>query len=410
MVILCNTGTRLSFQTALALQEAELLKQYTTSYYYSESSILSRLLKAFPSQKIRNLERQLKRRYLKGLEASYVDSAALTEIAFIGARRLGLSPILSDPLLKWRNFYLASRFDSNIRRSRPKAVICCDSWAKDRFRVCEEVGALKILDQNTGHISKMAQILNEEIELHPDFADSITPFSKGLIENCTEEALAADAVFLSSEYAKESLVDIGVLPEKIYHIPYAADLERFHPAPDNKRNLGKEVNFLFVGIIGQRKGIKYLLEAFKKLKLKNAKLNLTGVIIGSGNGLKPYADIFTHTPSVPYQEIHQHFQQADVFVFPSLHESGVLAIHEALASGLPVITTPNAGSVVRDGKEGFIVPIRSVEALAEKIELLYENTELRQQMSKNARARAEEFPWERYRQSIGKTVNDLITA
>ena len=207
---------------------------------------------------------------------------------------------------------------------------------------------------------------------------------------------------------KSPLTDIGVKSEKIHQIPYAADLNRFRPVSESERNKRTTVNFLFVGIIGQRKGIKYLLEAFKKLTLKNAELNLTGVIIGSGKGLKPYADVFTHRGSVPYQEVHEHFRQADVFVFPSLHESGVLAIHEALASGLPVITTPNAGSVVRDGKEGFIVPIRSVEALAEKIELLYRDKELRQQMSNNARLRAEEFPWERYRQDIGNTVRALI--
>ena len=204
MVILCNTGTRLSFQTALALQEAELLQQYTTSYYYSESDILSRLLKISPSNKIRSLERQLKRRYLDGLDAKLVDSATLTEIAFIGAGRLGMPSVISNSLLKWRNFRLASRFDSSIRNHQPKAVICCDSWASERFKVCEEIGALKILDQNTGHISKMAKLLNEELELHPEFADSITPFSQDLIDKCTEEALKADAIFLSSEYAKES--------------------------------------------------------------------------------------------------------------------------------------------------------------------------------------------------------------
>ena len=64
-------------------------------------------------------------------------------------------------------------------------------------------------------------------------------------------------------------------------------------------------------------------------------------------------------------------------MFPSLHEGSAFTVFEALASGLPVVTTPNAGSVVRDGEEGYIVPIRDVPALMDRILRLYENVDLR---------------------------------
>jgi len=78
--------------------------------------------------------------------------------------------------------------------------------------------------------------------------------------------------------------------------------------------------------------------------------------------------------------------------------------YEALASGIPVITTPNAGSVVRDGVDGFIVPIRDVNALAEKIAQLADDSGLREQMGHSARARAEQFTWSRFRRGIARLV------
>ena len=111
---------------------------------------------------------------------------------------------------------------------------------------------------------------------------------------------------------------------------------------------------------------------------------------------------------MPHHEVHTYFQKSDVFVYPSLYEGSALAIYEALASGLPVITTPNSGSVVRDGVEGFIVPIRDVDTLKEKILLLYENKELREEMGQNARKRAEEFTWTAYRQRLGTLLRQIL--
>ena len=91
-----------------------------------------------------------------------------------------------------------------------------------------------------------------------------------------------------------------------------------------------------------------------------------GLIAGSGRGIAQYRDYFTYRTHVPHIEMPRLFRQADIFVFPSLHEGSALCTYEALACGLPVITTANSGSVVRHGIDGFIVPIRDVEALTEK--------------------------------------------
>jgi glycosyltransferase involved in cell wall biosynthesis len=95
--------------------------------------------------------------------------------------------------------------------------------------------------------------------------------------------------------------------------------------------------------------------------------------------------------AVPRNEISQHYSWADVFLLPSICEGSATVTYEALAHGLPVICTPNTGSVVRDGLDGFLVPARDVDAIVDRLERLRANPELRSEMSINARARSAEF-------------------
>jgi glycosyltransferase involved in cell wall biosynthesis len=82
-----------------------------------------------------------------------------------------------------------------------------------------------------------------------------------------------------------------------------------------------------------------------------------------------------------------------------------LVVVEAMASGLPVITTDHGpGDIVRDGIDGYIVPIRDPEAIAGKLEYLRANPEFRLQMGRNARERALEFTWARYCQTAADAV------
>ena len=110
---------------------------------------------------------------------------------------------------------------------------------------------------------------------------------------------------------------------------------------------------------------------------------------------------------VPRDRIHQEFQQADMFVLPSLAEGSAEVTYEALACGVPVITTKAAGSVVRDGVEGRIVPERDSEILAEAIQELVEDRQKRDRMAHAARDRAREYTWERYGERLVAALKGL---
>ena len=115
----------------------------------------------------------------------------------------------------------------------------------------------------------------------------------------------------------------------------------------------------------------------------------------------------TYVGQVPRSRVMDEFRRADVFVLPTLCDSFALVHLEAMACGVPVITTPNCGSVVRDGVDGFIVPIRDAAAIADKVELLLTDRALRARMGRSARERAEEFTWARYGERLLGALNTL---
>ena len=74
--------------------------------------------------------------------------------------------------------------------------------------------------------------------------------------------------------------------------------------------------------------------------------------------------------------------------------------YEAMACGLPVIVTPNAGSVARDGEHGIVVPVRDKETLKQAILILYENRELREELGRKARIHIERYTWDAHRRLL----------
>jgi glycosyltransferase involved in cell wall biosynthesis len=225
-----------------------------------------------------------------------------------------------------------------------------------------------------------------------------------IVERHEAEIREADGIMVPSDYVRDTLTARGAAPEKIVVLPYGVDIDRFRPAASPRHD---GFRILFVGHLSQRKGILYLLEAVKRLNLPGAELVLVGKMIGPETAFAPYRGVFRHVTHVPYHEVHRLFQEADIFVYPSLHEGSAFATYEALASGLPIVTTKNAGSVARDGQEGFIVPIRDVEALMERIERLYRDRNLRAAMAAAARQRAAEFTWAHYRARLNRYVDSF---
>ena len=99
---------------------------------------------------------------------------------------------------------------------------------------------------------------------------------------------------------------------------------------------------------------------------------------------------------VPRSLMSELYDWADTLVLPSICEGSATVTYEAMARGIPVITTPNSGSLIRDGVEGFIVPIRDHSAIQKKIELLRDDGGLWLSMANAATERAREASLDAY--------------
>jgi glycosyltransferase involved in cell wall biosynthesis len=222
---------------------------------------------------------------------------------------------------------------------------------------------------------------------------------------------AAEVILCGSGFVRDGIAQCGGPVEKCVVVPYGVDLPSPHRREGGRRpdqvatinlqpsTLNRPLRVLTVGAVGLRKGSPYVLAAAKQLKDK-AVFRMVGSI---GVTSQAEAQLRAHlelTGPAPRSDIAQHFAWADVFLLPSICEGSATVIYEALGYGLPVICTPNAGSVVRDGLEGFIVPIRDATAITGRIEQLAQDVELRAQMAAKAKARAADFTVGAYGQQL----------
>ncbi|WP_048055634.1 glycosyltransferase family 4 protein [Methanotorris igneus] len=203
-----------------------------------------------------------------------------------------------------------------------------------------------------------------------------------------------------SEFVKKSLINEGIDENKIFVVPFGVDVGRFKPI--EKDHFGT-FKVAFSGNVNNRKGILYLIQAWKELNLKNAELNLYGIVYPEVRKYLKNANKYNIKLYGFVKNIELELPKNHIYVFPSLLEGSAKSIYEALACGLPVITTENSGSVVEDGKDGFIIPVQNVEAIKEKILFFYENRNEIVKFGKNARKKAEKYTWENY----GKKVNEI---
>jgi glycosyltransferase involved in cell wall biosynthesis len=295
----------------------------------------------------------------------------------------------------------------------------CDifhGWTHESLRslkAAKQQGALAIVDRGNPHPRYSKRILDEEYAIYgvPRKLDQAPGWLKPYdhwrreLDEAIEEIEVADYVFVNSQFCYDTFVEEGYPKEKLVMIPRGFEVTKYQPLPKED----DKFRVVFVGLLCVRKGLKYLLEAWDKLNLPDAELVLVGNVHEELNSLmEPYLgrkDI-VHFGFVP--DPVKLYNSGTVFVFPSVDEGSAKVTYEAMACGIPVIVTPNAGSLARDGKDGFIVPIRQVEPLVEKILYFYNNRDAAVEMGREARRHIETYTWEYYEQTLIDTYKQLL--
>lgn len=270
----------------------------------------------------------------------------------------------------------------------------------------KKTGATLVLESGSMHILEQQKILQEE---YKKFNIQAPPIHQKNISKMLAEYQAADYIMVPANHVAQSFIKQGIVAEKLRIVPYGVNLERFYPAIQKPSFF----RILFVGQVGLRKGVYYLLEAFKKLQLPYAEL----IIIGN---MQPDFTLiykqFALEKNIKFlgamssQELAAWYRQASIFVLPSLEEGVAMVQAEALASGLPLICTTNSGGAlfIENNDCGFVLSVRDEVALAEKIKFLYDNPEVVEQMGKKAVQKAQQFSWDAYGKRVIEVYKELM--
>jgi glycosyltransferase involved in cell wall biosynthesis len=284
-----------------------------------------------------------------------------------------------------------------------------EDGALQSFQAARELGLKRIYDLPIGYWKVGQRIFAEETERQPEWAITLTGTldSAEKLARKDEELQLATRVIVASTFTAQTLADSSSTA-KIDIVPYGAPRSI---SSEIAKSSG-ELKVLFAGSLGQRKGLSYLLDAVEKLE-GAVELTLLGRKAASGcvpleNAVRKYRWI----PTLSHDGMLREMQNHDVLVLPSLFEGFGLVILEAMAQGVPVITTRHTAGpdLIENETDGFIVPIRSSEAIAEKLDLLASDRERLMAMKLAAKRKAALCRWEIYQQRLVEVAQEVMAS
>jgi len=266
------------------------------------------------------------------------------------------------------------------------------------FRRAHALDIPRVLYQPIACAETAVALLDEEKQRFPALADTLRYnwFPEAELERRREERQLADAILCASTFTKQSLIAAGVEAEKIFIEPYGVDQSVFAPSVEKYAKF----SVVWASSYTQTKGIGYLLEALARAPVPGIELMLAGYPYGT-DAVALYEDRVRvrRLGHITRQELGQVMRRCHVHVFPTLLEGFGRNIIEAMASGLPVITTPNCAGpdLIEDGVTGFIVPIRDVNAICERLAWIHDHPQEATEMGARARARVSNLTQADYR-------------
>lgn len=394
-----HLGPRLHYAVPAVLEEAGMLQALYTDAHAGLP--LLRLLQMLPGNlQPRPMRRLLSRRIPAAIAASKIRSWLWPSIQIEWLVRS--QPIRRKQARYWHEHrigghWLAGRaIGDDFGGANALYVHPC--MCTDAVQEAKRRGMFIVVEAISHPFNKLVEM--EEYERFGRNSPEPESELRDNIDFFTEEVKAADLVLAASPYVAGGLAEIGFDRDRVAVVPYGLDSSFAAERPSLQ--VGR---VLYVGNIGYLKGVPYFAEAARMLKDAN--------FPGEFRAVGPLEKEMIARPEfqgphfvgqVPRAEIKSEFLQADVFVFPSLSDGFGIVLLEAMAAGVPVICTPNCAGLVRDGENGFIVPVRDSKMLAKRVSQITQNRELRDRLGAAAKATADVHSLSAYRNGLLRAI------
>jgi glycosyltransferase involved in cell wall biosynthesis len=305
----------------------------------------------------------------------------------------------------WRSNQMLDHHVAN-KISSPGVLYALSGSGFEAGKRMQMIGGRYVCDRTSSHIRYQDALLQEEYARWGLQFEGIDP---RFIEKEEAEYELADIVSVPSEFVRKSFVDNGVPAEKLRKIPFGARLERFQKISNPSSN---GFCVLWVGAVSIRKAFLDALQAFRKFRHPQKKFLVVGAVEPAMRKLllKENLDNVVFRGVVPNTELASVYSSSHAFVLPSIEEGLAMVQGEALACGCPVIATHHTGAsdLFADGLEGFIVPIRRPDLIADRLQQLADDPQLRQQMSQAALERVSCIGgWDTFGDEISNLILEL---
>jgi len=408
MLLLAHpTGNTFSRAAALAFLEAGWLSEFHTCVSWNTSSPFSSFVPA-------SWTAQLNRRSFSDLPYSIQHCypwRELLRLSGIASRFPWLSrhergPLSIDAIYRSFDRHVSARL---LDSRQLRAVFSYEDAALQTFQAAQKLGLRRFYDLPIGYWRSGHEIFEEECELQPEWACTLTGLadSPAKLERKDQELQLADLVVVPSAFVRTTLLAHSATSGPIAVLPFGSPQALAFPSRTCSTGT---LRLLFVGSLGQRKGLSYALDAVAALG-SQVSLTLIGRI--TAPNCRPLISALEHhhwIETLAHDQILEQMRHHDVLLLPSLFEGYALVISEALSQGLPIITTANSGAdpIIRDGIEGFIVPIRDSQAIADRVQNLVDNRDQLAVMRQACLCRATEFNWPFYQHALRSVVAEAL--
>jgi glycosyltransferase involved in cell wall biosynthesis len=409
MILLAHPFGNANVRAVLsALDHANLLAKFVTSLGWSNASPLVHALPV-------NLRSQMARR---GYELPHykIKIQPAREIVRLLAEKLRQRWLTKHELGQasidrvWRELdrFAANSLRESHRRQKILGVYAYEDCAERLFETASELGIRRIYDLPIAYWETARRLLQEEAERYPEWGATLEGArdSEEKLARKTRELELAELVICPSAFVLESLPESARASKPCVVAPFGSPP---HMTYESHGSYEKPLRLLFAGGLTQRKGLADLFAAMKLVASKEVELVVMGSLLRPLAWYREQFPHFIYEPPRPHRDVLQLMRTCDVFVLPSIVEGRALVQQEAMACGLPLIVTRNAGGddLIAEGETGFLVPIRSPEAIAEKINWFATHRASIDGMAIAAQRRASELTWQSYGEKVLAAIRSL---
>ncbi len=380
-------------------QAAVLAETFGEDYLHVTGAYFDPRLVRFAGRFFPRLARPMAKRSYKRLPRSRV--AVLSP--FIEVKKL---------LLKWQGKPLDFSSMSEawqhqvLRKCQPPEVcISADFYSHLIFKEWKNKSKL-VLDLSIGMPQYRQKVLHGDA-FQLSMLDKMDDGHQEMYRRYQEEVDLADIVLCGSEFVKKTITYFRPeYADKCRVLPYGVDTDAFY-FPQRQIKEKPSLSFVYVGTVGFRKGAHLLLTAWKDFVALHpeAELHFFGGIDNEIDRAALPANTFLHG-SVSRDILVERLKGMDIFILPTTFEGSSIAIYQAMAMQLPVITTENSGTVLRHGESCELVDLGEKGGLLKAMNKLYGNTAYRKKLAVNAFSLSRNYTWDDYKKNIARILRD----